>query len=248
VLTGGCSASKPSMEEVGRRDILVMVYGEPCSYVWAMASPGVAATAEQAIAVVIAEAHQAKAYERGNLFQKKFKDYPARKRVRQSLIREISATGRNAIPICFVGEDPDSGCVRGNNFNSLSERHKGSLVLLAKPCEYGIRFKKPYIAVGFSLQEIETKKKIWEAYLTVDIWELEEKMRAPEKWLASPEEVKSSLDSQINLIAQEVASVIQGKEDSDTGVIKGSQGNTVFESCSVSLLNCMVEREAKAEK
>lgn len=233
----GC-AKQIDMEqsEIAQRKVLVMVAGEPKSYVWSMGGTMGAAVAFGLIGTAAAAAV---ATEKGKKFDEAMVDYPHNIKLRDSIVSSLKETAdMEVIPVCFEGEDPEgSGCAVVPDEAALKSDYAGQLLLAAVPCEYGLRNQVPYFAVNVGYFDIDSGKAVWRYGFSLKNEEIPQAPRDLGQWISDKEEACNCLDCQINELGKRIS------QNVITGEVPEEEAVWVYMGCSSVKANSCFETE-----
>jgi hypothetical protein len=193
--------------DVQQKKLLVMVPGDPRGYVWNMVGTMGAAAAFGLLGVAT---DAAIVTERGKDFDEALRDYPLNLKLRSAIMAELAKTvTQPLVPVCLPGEDPASGCAFVDSPETLKSQYAGQMLLVVKPCEWGLRNDIPYIAVNTSLFEIDTQRPVWYYSHCLKNEEINVERRSLKEWKSDLPGLTACLDNQIAPIAREIAQFVQ---------------------------------------
>jgi len=222
------SFSKPAEMKQGetpQKTILVKVVGDPKFYVWSkgeltgtsvgigiFSGGGIGGGAGVGVgAGTSISSSRSRAEKRGEDFEPILSGYDLKGHIAEQLIKELSNSGfQKLVRACNEPENPAKDkCSVVNDMESLQKDFAGQQVLIVRSCEYGIRDKKPYLALGAYLYDIDSKKRIFKSFSDLAAKEITCKPMKPEEWKNNRELLISELDGQITKLAANIAGFVK---------------------------------------
>ena len=192
-----------SLDEVKKRQLLVLVNGEPTPYCWTMA--GQLGTA-YAFGIIGAAGSMISATEKGKNFAELMTDYPLNDKILTELNNSLQdKVDTQIINVCKADQNPEDGsCVSIKNMEELKAKYDKQLVLVVSPSEIGLRNQKPYLFVKAALFDIESGNEVWQAPFTVKNENIASETGNVKYWKKNVETLKGLYDAQIPQITDDI--------------------------------------------